>query len=319
MVDATRPCYIRAGAEYRCGHLRTPVECETAAMHARRLLPLGLAVAGLLAIAGLASHGRPLTGSHGNGPTAAFFDYVLTTVVLVAIAIAAVFLYGLTRLGPAETPVAPKWHWKRDVVGILLVMALTVFAAWFLVHHRFPQHLRNQIQHHPKRQQAPVPRRAVPPNAHGRSAHVRWDEVAIVGALLAAVALGVLATRTKKGPPAGWRLRSQRAVAAALDESLDDLRSEPDLRRAIIAAYARMEHALARAGLPRKPAEAPFEYLERALAALDTSSAAVARLTDLFEWAKFSQHEPVATMRDEAIDALVAVRDELRGPLAAAA
>ena len=41
---------------------------------------------------------------------------------------------------------------------------------------------------------------------------------------------------------------------------------------------------------------------------------AARRLTDLFEWAKFSQHEPAAHMRDEAIDALVAVRDELRAP-----
>ena len=38
------------------------------------------------------------------------------------------------------------------------------------------------------------------------------------------------------------------------------------------------------------------------------------RLTVLFEWAKFSHHEPEPEMRDEAIDALVAVRDELRQP-----
>ena len=36
------------------------------------------------------------------------------------------------------------------------------------------------------------------------------------------------------------------------------------------------------------------------------------RLTALFEWAKFSHHEPGPAMRDDAIDALVAVRDELR-------
>jgi hypothetical protein len=40
----------------------------------------------------------------------------------------------------------------------------------------------------------------------------------------------------------------------------------------------------------------------------------VIRLTDLFEWAKFSHHEPEPHMRDEAIDALVALRDELRRP-----
>ena len=70
--------------------------------------------------------------------------------------------------------------------------------------------------------------------------------------------------------------------------------------------------ALAAAGIPRHHAEAPVEYMERALLSLDTSAPAVRRLTDLFEWARFSQHEPESAMRDEAIDALEAVRDELR-------
>ncbi|HYA09107.1 MAG TPA: DUF4129 domain-containing protein, partial [Gaiellaceae bacterium] len=116
-----------------------------------------------------------------------------------------------------------------------------------------------------------------------------------------------------------WRTSSQHAVSVALDESLDDLRNEPDLRRAIIAAYARMERALAGAGLARRPAETPLEYMERALTSLDTSAAGVRRLTVLFEWAKFSQHEPEPAMRDEAIDALIAVRDELRPPVEDAA
>jgi len=101
-------------------------------------------------------------------------------------------------------------------------------------------------------------------------------------------------------------------IAAALDESLDDLRSDPDVRRAIVAAYARMERALAAVGMPRDPAEAPLEYLERVLLSLDASAGAVRSLTDLFEWARFSHHEPEPSMRDEAVDALVAVRDELR-------
>jgi hypothetical protein len=101
-------------------------------------------------------------------------------------------------------------------------------------------------------------------------------------------------------------------LAAALDESLDDLRTDPDLRRAIIAAYARMETALAAAGVRRHPAETPLEYLERVLLSLHTSADAVRRLTGLFEWARFSHHEPEPSMRDEAVDALIAVRDELR-------
>jgi len=73
-----------------------------------------------------------------------------------------------------------------------------------------------------------------------------------------------------------------------------------------------METALAAAGLPRHPAEAPLEYVERALLTLHTSAGAVRRLTDLFKLARFSHHEPEPSMRDEAVDALIAVRDELR-------
>jgi hypothetical protein len=122
----------------------------------------------------------------------------------------------------------------------------------------------------------------------------------------------ILAARRAQPDPAKPLELAPEALAAALDESLDDLRADPDLRRAIVAAYARMETALAAAGLPRRPAEAPLEYLERALLALDTSAEAVRRLTDLFEWARFSQHEPEPSMRDDAVEALVAVRDELR-------
>ena len=113
-------------------------------------------------------------------------------------------------------------------------------------------------------------------------------------------------------------VRRRIGLSRAVDDSIDDLRSDPDIRRAVIAAYARMEGALGAAGMPRRPSEAPFEYLERSLVELDASADAARRLTDLFERAKFSQHEPAESMRDEASDALVAVRDELRRPAAEA-
>ncbi len=152
-----------------------------------------------------------------------------------------------------------------------------------------------------------------PPGARG--ARLRWDEVAVVLALLAGAAAFAVAARSRRRAPPGLRRRArQEALSLALDESLDDLLADPDLRRAIVAAYARMERALAAAGIPRRAAEAPFEYLERALLELETSADAVRRLTALFEWAKFSQHEPDPEMRDEAVHALAAVRDELRAP-----
>jgi hypothetical protein len=140
----------------------------------------------------------------------------------------------------------------------------------------------------------------------------RWEELVVVLGLLLGLAVLAAATRSRLGPGGGQRRAAPEVLAAALDQSLDDLRADSDLRRAIIAAYARMETALAAAGLPREPSEAPLEYVERALLSLDASADAVRRLTDLFEWARFSQHEPEPSMRDEAVDALVAVRDELR-------
>jgi hypothetical protein len=45
---------------------------------------------------------------------------------------------------------------------------------------------------------------------------------------------------------------------------------------------------------------------------LRSGSPAARRLTHLFERAKFSQHSIDAAMKDEAIDAVVTLRDELR-------
>ena len=100
-------------------------------------------------------------------------------------------------------------------------------------------------------------------------------------------------------------------LAAAVDESLDDLRAEPDPRRAVIAAYARLERVLAAHRLPRRPAEAPLEYLARMLDDLSVSPDAARRLTGLFERAKFSQHAVGTEMKEEAISALETVRDDL--------
>jgi hypothetical protein len=160
---------------------------------------------------------------------------------------------------------------------------------------------------------ASIPGGAAKAGKAGAGQHVQfqWEELAIILGLLLALIGAAVVTRRRLGPATDGRAAPE-VLAAALDESLDDLRNDPDLRRAIIAAYARMETALAAAGLPRHEAETPFEYLERALLALDAGARAVHRLTDLFEWARFSHHEPEPWMRDEAVEALIAVRDELR-------
>lgn len=138
-----------------------------------------------------------------------------------------------------------------------------------------------------------------------------WPVVTV--GLFAAVALVAwwLVVRGRRSvlPPADATPRE--ALADVLAATLDDLRAERDPRRAVIGAYARMERSLAAAGLARTEAEAPEEYLDRVLAELAVSPAAAGRLTTLFAWARFSRHDVRPEMKDEAIETLVELQDEL--------
>jgi hypothetical protein len=267
----------------------------------------------LLAVVAIAAGGRPLGsgGGSGGGLPRSFWDYAFTTFLifeglLVLLAVVALFHF-------RRDPLGRKSYQRRTVrtLATLLVGAALIVLIGRHVH-------LHRLLHPSRATTATVPTAAgtgknakQPASRAPRHVQFRWDELAIVLGLL--LGLGVLAVATRKRlVPATQRLRAPELLAAALDESLDDLRADPDLRRAIVAAYARMEATLAAAGLPRHPAEAPLEYVERALLSLDTSAGAVRRLTDLFEWARFSQHEPEPWMRDDAVDALSAVRDELR-------
>jgi hypothetical protein len=280
----------------------------------RRLLPLGAAVLVLVALAGIGSHGRPLSGGSGPGPTASFFDYVATTLVLLAIVMLAIVVYSVLSQPVAEGPPRRgRWHLVSTLVSLVGAAGIAVI----LLHTSFLKRFQTAARQHPLAQpsaQTPT-HRPTPRNV--RNPHLRWDEIGIFVVLVAGTAVVLFASRRTKPAPRPWRIGRNQEVSLAIDESIDDLRNDPDLRRAIVAAYARMELALGRAGLPRHPAEAPFEYVERALTSLNTSSASVRHLTTLFESAKFSKHEPEPEMRDEAIDALVAVRDELARPVAA--
>jgi hypothetical protein len=267
----------------------------------------------LLAVVAIAARGRPLgkSGGSGGGLPRSFWDYAFTTFLILEafLALLAVVALVLFRREPLERQSSQR-RTIRALATLLVALALLVLIA---------RHVDLQHLIHPKRRTttATLPSAGTGKNAQqptsraARHVHFRWDELAIVLGLLLGLGVLAVATRKRLGPATEHR-RAPEVLAAALDESLDDLRADPDLRRAIVAAYARMETALAAAGIPRHPAEAPLEYVERALLTLDTSAGAVRRLTDLFEWARFSQHEPEPSMRDDAVDALSAVRDELR-------
>lgn len=140
-----------------------------------------------------------------------------------------------------------------------------------------------------------------------------WPVVAVVVLALAAATAMLLERRgRRRASPQDAAAEQEEALADVLDETLDDLRAEPDPRRAVVLAYARMERALRAVGLAREPAEAPDEYLARIVASLELSARTAGRLTSLFTWARFSGHDVDPTMKEQAIDTLEAARDELR-------
>jgi hypothetical protein len=278
-----------------------------------RLIPLALGVTLLLAVVAIAAGGRPLRSRGGSGGVLpfSFWDYTYTTIVIVVVPVllAGTFAAALARRRQAK----PRSFWQ-SLLRTLVIYTLFIGLEFLVIRHL--RHVRLHELTSPQQTQTDL---ITPGHNHGghnpstanRSLRFRWDELVIVLGLLVVVG-AIIAARLSRSRPKTPDEIAPEALAAALDESLDDLRADPDLRRAIVAAYARMETALAAAGIPRHPAEAPLEYLERALLSLDTSADSVRRLTDLFEWARFSDHEPEPSMRDDAVDALSAVRDELR-------
>jgi hypothetical protein len=155
-------------------------------------------------------------------------------------------------------------------------------------------------------------------NGKGAAAYSPTFEWPVLWAALALLLAGVAAWVwwRKQHPPVarfGAAIRTlEDDVAGSISDAIDDLESEPDARRAVIAAYARMEGAFGRHGLRRRTSETATEYLQRILLGVTTRVEAVGRLTGLFEQAKFSDHPIDGRMKQDAIDALRAIRDDLR-------
>jgi len=153
------------------------------------------------------------------------------------------------------------------------------------------------------------PRPATPGSERGSGAAAL--AAGIAAGIVAVAAVGVVAARRRRQRPGLGELGARAAVAAGARDALEEIAIPADPRAAVLAAYARMEAALARAGLGRRASEAPREYLGRFEAALGGGRRPAERLTALFERARFSPHAIDEPLRAEALDALTALRTEL--------
>jgi len=266
----------------------------------------------LLAAVAIASTGSLPAGTGGARRPADRFVDVLISLYLVLMVVGVgmwVYLLAIRRDVTAEAIANRK---RRSPLAQVLTFAfafalLALFVRWLSV----DESLRRRIADRISRSQQAANRNPTTPDRY-EPQFATWPVVIVLVLVAIALVAWYLSYRARRRrlPPLPENVGP--ALVDLLDETLDDLRAESDPRKAVIAAYARMERALGAYGLPRDPAEAPDEYLSRILADLDVSRRASSRLTALFAWAKFSGHDVAPEMKEEAIAALEAVRAELR-------
>lgn len=279
----------------------------------RTLLTVG-GVLLALAIVALASRGGTPIGEAGTRrPSQRLIDYAISLYLLLMVVGVGLYAYILLLRRDVMAEAAKRRKKKNPIVGFLVfLIAMGVLAVV----------VRQMSVDGGRGGDSPIARALRPRIPTGTSTDTtqRFEPqfallpvLVVSGVAAAAVAAFALSARARRRALGGDDTGAlAEALADVLEETLDDLRAERDPRRAVIAAYARLERTLAAFGLPRRPAEAPLEYLERVLGALSVTAPSVRRLTMLFERAKFSQHEIGTQMKDEAIAALQTVQDELR-------
>ena len=288
-----------------------------------------IALTATVAVASRAStqgSGGPLGA--GSGATHALGAVVLALGVLVCVAVLAVIV---AVLWPETVPGRKRGSdeglfasyrpdmsrgEKAVLIGLLTVILGGVGSVvWVIItHHTGPHPVT--LGHGPVVGFGGSPTRhhstPAPPAGGGSSAIAP----AVIAAIVAVIATGlaVLYVRRRSQPAPEAIDRARAPLARAVEWSLDDLRREPDPRRAVIAAYARMERMFAAQGMARRMFETPLEYLSRVLGQMRVSAASTDRLMGLFEEAKFSPHAIGNEERAQAIETLAAIRIDLERP-----
>ena len=279
-----------------------------------KLTIVAVALLALLAVVAFAS--RSGLGHESQAqPTPRYVSYAFTLFLIVFVLAIPVAAYGF--LIQAREGQAARRSFKSRIFSNFATMIFFGFLAFMVIylkrHHNQIFNLntsaldnsKNALKHRPHRT-----------GAGKYEPQFEWLVfwIALAGILAGAVAMYVLYRRQKRRKSAAAEAAAPTVtedLITSISSAIDDLEAEPDARRAVIAAYARMEGVLGRHGLRRKPSETALEYLRRILLGLTGRADAVRRLTRLFEQAKFSRRDIDASMKQDAIGALREIRDDM--------
>jgi hypothetical protein len=276
-----------------------------------RLVVVAVGLLVLLAVVAFATRSG-LGHTSQAKPTPGYVSYAFTAFLIVFV-LAIPFALWSFFVQAREGEIQRKKFHTRVIENVAMMLFFGVVAAVIIYmkeHHHQILHVHTIKPKQPKLPTHHTKGKAAPYEPHFEYP-VLW---VALGVLVVVGGFAIYRWRTRKKRPL-VPLNLQPTVAedfvTSIDDAIDDLEAEPDARRAVIAAYARMEAVLGRHGLRRRPSDTPVEYLRRVLLGLTSQDDAVQRLTKLFEEAKFSRHEIDASMKQEAITALKTIRDDL--------
>ena len=281
---------------------------------ARRTFVVLLFLLVLLATVAVASSGdTPVSTGSARRPADAFLD-VLVSLFFVAMAAGTVLVVALLLFRQVAQKELERMGVKRPRRSAL-ASSVAFFVVALLIGVGLRELRDDNTRTGPRVPRGPNAQQTEPDRANGayQPEFATIPVLVVVGIGAAGATAAFLAYRARRRRLGdGTEGPLPLVLADVLDETLDDLRAEADPRKAVIAAYSRLERTLGAYGLPRRPSEAPDEYLARILVDLEVSARSVELLTALFARAKFSQHEVRAQMKEEAIEALETARGELR-------
>jgi hypothetical protein len=262
---------------------------------------------GLVAVVAMAANGAVWSTQHDAGARSLPHAVVVGALVVAGGLGVLLILAALATTRAGETPEQRRRRWATAVSFIVAIALISIIRLSIGGLHA------NDSSHSSGGSGNAHP--VGPTGAGTHAAPATWLPLVFVALGVVALFLTTQARRRPRVPPEG--VAAEDETIALLDASLDDLRREPDPRRAVVAAYARMERRLAARGFARRPAETPTEYLQRALSPRASGAPTVGveplrELTELAELARFSAAPIDEAMRARAIAALEHLRAELR-------
>jgi hypothetical protein len=260
-----------------------------------------VAAVGLLALVALAAEKAPFDVSDDTGAIRVpswGSVFVLGLVVLLVALWIILFVSAQRASGPLA-----RVRRQRGFLNMLATVLVMVVALYFL---------RNQ--HHDSETKPPAPPHTqadAKPSPEVSHTGRPWAALTLGGTVLVVLAAAAMTRRRMVDADETEQPAERDEVVASLSSSLDALAEPGDDRAAIVAAYAALLDGLARAGRPRRPDEAPEEYVRRVLSGWSVHPEPLNELTALFAEARFSEHVLGPAHRARAVSALEAARAEI--------